>query len=55
MRVYEVRVGDDTATVPAASIIRSTRQTLGLRAEDLVARIEALEARLDEPLRVTPN
>jgi methionyl-tRNA formyltransferase len=48
MRVHEVRVGDDNAVVPAASIVHSTRQTLGLRAQDLVARIEALEARLDE-------
>ena len=46
IRLYEVAAGGSGA-MPASEIITSTRQTLGLRTSDLVARIEALEARLE--------
>jgi methionyl-tRNA formyltransferase len=46
LRIHEVRAGESVA-VPASAVIRSTRQTLGLRTADLLARIEALESRLD--------
>jgi methionyl-tRNA formyltransferase len=45
IRVYQVAaigLGD----VPAAGLITSTRQTLGVRTADLLARIELLESRL---------
>ena len=45
LRIHEVMSGDST-TGPASGLIGSTRQTLGLRASDLLARIEALESRL---------
>jgi methionyl-tRNA formyltransferase len=44
-RIFEVRF-DDQAARPAAECITSTRQTLGLRTRDLLARLEALEAAL---------
>jgi methionyl-tRNA formyltransferase len=45
LRIQEV-VADHGAAVPSAAIITSTRQTLGLRTADLLARIEDLERRL---------
>jgi methionyl-tRNA formyltransferase len=45
LRIHEVAVGDLPAE-PAADLIKSTRQTLGLRTVDLLSRIEVLEARL---------
>ena len=45
LRVLDVR-SDGGDVVPAATVVRSTRQTLGLRAADLVARIQDLERRL---------
>lgn len=46
IRLYELTEAGSGA-VPASEIVTSTRQTLGLRTSDLVARIEALEARLE--------
>jgi methionyl-tRNA formyltransferase len=46
LRIHEVMTGDSIAG-PASAFIGSTRQTLGLRTADLLARIEALESRLD--------
>jgi methionyl-tRNA formyltransferase len=46
LRIHEVITGDGPP-VPAASVITSTRQTLGLRPAALLARIEELERRLD--------
>jgi len=48
LRIHEVRVGDGGEVVPAATVITSTRLTLGLRSSDLLARIEELERRLGE-------
>jgi methionyl-tRNA formyltransferase len=45
LRVEEVQ-RDGEAPAPAVQVIASTRATLGLRATDLLARIEALEKRL---------
>ena len=45
LRIYEVMDADSNIS-PASACITSTRQTLGLRTADLLARIEALEARL---------
>lgn len=42
LRIFEVE-RDSGAPVPAASIIRSVRATLGLRPSDLMSRLEALE------------
>jgi methionyl-tRNA formyltransferase len=47
LRIHEVMTGDSIAA-PAAAFIESTKQTLGLRTADLLARIEALESRLDQ-------
>jgi methionyl-tRNA formyltransferase len=47
LRIHEVMTADPIAA-PAAAFIESTRQTLGLRTADLLARIEALESRLDQ-------
>jgi methionyl-tRNA formyltransferase len=44
LRITEV--AHDSATVPASALITSTRQTLGLRTADVLARIESLELRL---------
>ena len=46
LRIYEVRT-DEVAAAPASTLIASTRQTLGLRTADLLARIEVLESRLN--------
>jgi methionyl-tRNA formyltransferase len=45
LRIHEVRLGD-SAVRRAADCITSTKQTLGLRTADLLARIEALESLL---------
>jgi methionyl-tRNA formyltransferase len=45
LRIHEIAT-DDSAAGPASAFIGSTKQTLGLRAADLLARIEALESRL---------
>jgi methionyl-tRNA formyltransferase len=47
LRIREVVTGDD-AVHPASAVIRSTRQTLGLRPGDLLDRVEALSRQLDE-------
>ncbi len=44
LRIHEVMTGDGVAC-PASAVIRSTRHTLGLRAGDLLAHIEALSRR----------
>jgi methionyl-tRNA formyltransferase len=46
LRIHEVAAGSSPA-VPASAFIGSTKQTLGLRAADLLARIESLESQLD--------
>lgn len=46
LRIHEVAAGDSSAG-PASAVIGSTRQTLGLRTADLLARIELLESRLN--------
>jgi len=46
LRVHEVIVDADKETVPASTVITSTKQTLGLRSADLLMRIEALEKQL---------
>jgi methionyl-tRNA formyltransferase len=45
LRIYEVATSD-SAIGPASAFIGSTRQTLGLRTADLLAKIELLESRL---------
>jgi methionyl-tRNA formyltransferase len=45
LRIYEVATSD-SAIGPASAFIGSTRQTLGLRIADLLAKIELLESRL---------
>jgi methionyl-tRNA formyltransferase len=47
LRIYEMMAGDG-AVAPASAFIESTRQTLGLHSADLLARIEELQARLDQ-------
>jgi methionyl-tRNA formyltransferase len=63
LRIHEVGT-DDSALGPASAVITSTRQTLGLRAGQLIPRIEALERqvadlareiRLPSHDRVRPN
>lgn len=44
LRIHEVIT--DGGVCPASSVVSSTRQTLGLHAEDLLPRIEALEKQL---------
>jgi methionyl-tRNA formyltransferase len=46
LRIHQVIVDEDGQTIPASAAITSTRQTLGLRSSDLLARIEELERRL---------
>jgi hypothetical protein len=46
LRIHEVRT-EDEELCPAASVITSTRQTLGLTTADLLQRIYDLTARLD--------
>jgi methionyl-tRNA formyltransferase len=48
LRIHQVIAAEDAEVVPAAAVITSTRQTLGLRASDLLMRIQELEARLRE-------
>lgn len=48
LRIHEMAT-DDSAAGPASDFIGSTKQTLGLRAADLFARIESLESRLKLP------
>jgi methionyl-tRNA formyltransferase len=45
IRIHEVAT-EGSGAWPAAAVIASTRQTLGLRTSDLLARIESLESRL---------
>jgi methionyl-tRNA formyltransferase len=45
LRIHEM-AADDSAAGPASAFIGSTKQTLGLRTADLLARIELLESRL---------
>jgi methionyl-tRNA formyltransferase len=45
LRIYEVMT-DDSVVQPASAVIRSTHQTLGLRAADLLARIDELSRQL---------
>jgi methionyl-tRNA formyltransferase len=47
LRIHEVMMNDGTP-IAASVAITSTRQTLGLRPPDLLARIEELERRLDK-------
>jgi methionyl-tRNA formyltransferase len=47
LRIQDVSVGDDPRVVAASSVITSSRQTLGLTTEDLLARISLLEAQLE--------
>jgi methionyl-tRNA formyltransferase len=53
LRIHEVMTGDGVLH-PASAVIRSTKNTLGLRAEELLERIEALSRQLDE-LRTPPD
>jgi methionyl-tRNA formyltransferase len=46
LRIQEM-AADDSAAGPASAFIGSTKQTLGLRTADLLARIESLESRLN--------
>jgi methionyl-tRNA formyltransferase len=46
LRIHEV-IPASGSPMPASAVITSTRQTLGLRPDDLLARIEELEKRLD--------
>jgi hypothetical protein len=46
LRLHEL--AEDGVVGPAAGFVESTRQTLGLRTVDLLARIELLEGRLRE-------
>jgi methionyl-tRNA formyltransferase len=54
LRIHEVATGDG-GSEPASALIGSTRQTLGLRGADLLARIEMLESRLNQLERVKPD
>jgi len=47
LRIHKM-TADDHAGAPAAQFVESTRQTLGMRTADLLARIEDLEARLKQ-------
>jgi methionyl-tRNA formyltransferase len=47
LRIQDVSVGDDPRVVTASTVITSSRQTLGLSTEDLLARITLLEARVE--------
>jgi methionyl-tRNA formyltransferase len=51
LRIHDVKA-PGSAPGPASALIGSTRQTLGLRTADLLAKIESLESRLDlDPVR----
>ena len=54
LRIYEI-IGEDGLVAPASSIVTSTRQTLGLRTVDLLARIEELENQLDSLRASSPG
>jgi methionyl-tRNA formyltransferase len=47
LRIHQVIAAENEEVVSAASVITSTRQTLGLRASDLLMRIQELEGRLN--------
>ncbi len=49
LRIHKVMT-DDSVVRPASAVIRSTTQTLGLRAADLLERIEALSRQLGQLL-----
>jgi methionyl-tRNA formyltransferase len=49
LRIHEVMT-DDSVVHPASAVIRSTKQTLGLRVTELLERIEALSGQLDHLL-----
>lgn len=57
LRLHTVELDGD-GPVPAAAVIRSVKQTLGLRTQDLLAKIAGLEARLattnPDPAGVAP-
>ena len=53
LRIHEVRT-EDGRVCPAATVITSTRQTLGLSAADLLQRIDDLTARLHELEKRSP-
>jgi methionyl-tRNA formyltransferase len=46
LRIYDVMV--DSVACPAATVIRSVQQTLGLRTADLLERIDALSKQLEQ-------
>lgn len=46
LRIYELMT-DDSVVYPASAVIRSTTQTLGLRASELLERIEALSRQIE--------
>ena len=52
LRIAEV--ADAAGARPAAAVVTSLRQTLGLRTVDLLARIEALEERLSRLTEPAP-
>jgi methionyl-tRNA formyltransferase len=49
LRIHEVMT-DDSGVQPASAVIRSTQHTLGLRAADLLERIEVLSRRMEQLL-----
>lgn len=54
LRIHEVMT-EDSAVQPASAVIRSTQQTLGLRASDLLERIDELSRQLGQlPARPGP-
>jgi methionyl-tRNA formyltransferase len=48
LRIHEVAISDSAPPMPASTVITSTKQTLGLRLSDLVARIQAIESQLQQ-------
>jgi ribosome-binding protein aMBF1 (putative translation factor) len=54
LRIHEVMTRDSVVN-PAATIIKSTRHTLGLHTADLLARIEMLESRLNRLNGMAPD
>lgn len=53
LRIHEVMT-DDGVVRPASAVIRSTKDTLGLRTEELLERVEALSRQVEE-LRARPS
>ena len=47
-RLYEVSVGDDGRPVPTSAVVRSLKETLGVRSSTLLGRLDALERELAE-------